>query len=126
MARSLTAKQFLIVGDSNVERNLLHAGRLYSELADSVPARNLDELATALRALQPNKYKVVIFAMLTNIVITAGNSSPKPDLDSRLLSIEACLKPLIKDLRYFCLDFIISILTSAAPLYPFYPRQKAR
>ncbi len=41
MARSLTAKQFLIVGDSNVEHNLLHAGRLYSELADSVPARNL-------------------------------------------------------------------------------------
>jgi hypothetical protein len=94
-----------------VERNLLHAGCLYSELADSVPARNLDELATALRGLQPNKYKVVIFAMLTNIVITAGNSSPKPDLDSRLLSIEACLKPLVRNLRYFCLDFILPIST---------------
>ncbi len=34
MSRQLQAKQFIIIGDSNVEQNLLHSGRLYFEQSD--------------------------------------------------------------------------------------------
>ncbi len=75
MARQLQAKkELLLLGDSNVERNILHTGRLYCQLAESVPARNIAELSNAVNQIQPNKHKVVVLAMLTNIIINAGNS----------------------------------------------------
>ncbi len=95
MAQQFT-KEILIIGDSNIERNILHTGQVYSQLCDSVPARNLEEFATALKQLLPDKYRMVIFAMLTNIVVHAGGAAPTPDLQTRLLCIEACLKPLIR------------------------------
>jgi hypothetical protein len=95
MAQQFT-KDILILGDSNVERNILHIGHLYSQLSDSVPARNLEEFSTALTHLPTDKYRIVIFAMLTNIVVGAGNSSPSTDLPTRLRCIEACLKSLFQ------------------------------
>jgi hypothetical protein len=92
----IPTKDILIIGDSNVERNLLHTGQLYSELCESVPARNLEEFSQALKCLVPDRYKKVIFAMLTNIVVNAGNSSPTQDSQLRLNSIEACLKSLFR------------------------------
>jgi len=99
MSQQGQSKPILIVGDSNVERNLLRSGRLYSQQCDSVLARNLNELAVALTGLQPNTYQMVIFAMLSNIVISAGNSAQSPDLQARLDAIDSCLKSLFKDLR---------------------------
>jgi hypothetical protein len=43
-------KEILIIGDSNVEKNLIHTGRLYSQQCESVPASNLDEFAEAALA----------------------------------------------------------------------------
>jgi hypothetical protein len=99
MARQLQAnKELLIIGDSNIERNILHTGRLYCQLAESVPARNLVELGTAVSLIQPNKHKVVVFAMLTNIVVNAGNTVSTMDSAARLIAVEACLKNLFRDL----------------------------
>jgi hypothetical protein len=84
MSRQLQAnKELLIIGDSNVERNILHTGRLYCQLAESVPAQNLNELGQAVVHIQPNKHKAVVFAMLTNIVISAGNSISTLDSSAR-------------------------------------------
>jgi hypothetical protein len=100
MARQLQAKkELLLLGDSNVERNILHTGRLYCQLAESVPARNITELSNAVNQIQPNKHKVVVLAMLTNIIINAGNAIATLDPSARLIAVEACLKGLITDLR---------------------------
>jgi hypothetical protein len=99
MARQLQAnKELLIIGDSNIERNILHTGRLYCQLAESVPARNLAELSQAVGQIQPSKHKVVVFAMLTNLVINAGNAISTLDLSPRLVAVEAFLKTLFKDI----------------------------
>jgi hypothetical protein len=99
MARQLlAAKELLIFGDSNVERNLSGTGRLYCSQVESVPARNLTEFHQALSQLQPNKYRIVVFAMMTNIVISAGNSVSANDTYSRIKTIEACVKKLIRSI----------------------------
>jgi hypothetical protein len=98
MSRQLITKEILIVGDSNVQRHLVHSGKYYFQQSDCKVARNLEEFATAITSISAEKYKMVIFAMLTNIVVTAGNTSPGP-LASRLISIEACLKSLIETIR---------------------------
>jgi ribosomal protein L30E len=99
MAHQLQAKkELLIIGDSNIERNILHTGRLYCELAESVPARNLQELSMAVGQIQNGKHKVVVFAMLTNLIINAGNTVTAIDLPPRLVAVEACLKSLLKDI----------------------------
>jgi hypothetical protein len=99
MSRQLQAnKELLLIGDSNVERNLLHTGRLYCQLAESVPARNISELGKAVGFIQPNKHKVVVFAMVTNIVISAGNAISTLEPSTRLIAVEACLKSLFRDI----------------------------
>jgi hypothetical protein len=99
MSRQLQArKSLLIIGDSNVERNILHTGRLYCEQAESVPARNQGEYQRALKSIQPNQHKLVVFAMLTNLVVNAGNASSSTALSSWLTSIESFLSVFIKDL----------------------------
>ncbi len=99
MARQLQAnKELIIIGDSNIERNILHTGCLYCQLAESVPARNLIELGTAVSQIQPNKHKVVVFAMLTNIVVNTGNTVSTLDSSARLIAVEACLKTLFWDI----------------------------
>ena len=99
MSRQLQAnKELLIIGDSNVERNLLHTGRLYCQLAVSVPARNLSELGKAVGLIQPSKHKVVVFAMVTNILVNAGNALSTLDPSAHLIAIEACLKSLFRDI----------------------------
>jgi hypothetical protein len=90
------AKDVLIFGDSNVERNILHTGRLYSQTSDSVSARNLNEFSQALAQFQPGKYRIVIFSMFTNIVINAGNSVASNNTMARLSAVEACLKSLVR------------------------------
>ncbi len=99
MARQLQAnKELLILGDSNIERNILHTGRLYCQLAESVPAQNLTELGAAVGHIDPTRHKVVVFAMLTNIVVGAGNAVSTLDPAARLIAIEACLKTLFRDM----------------------------
>jgi hypothetical protein len=68
MARLLHAKDILIIGYSNDRRHLSRSGRSYSVTAECGTARNLSEFAEAAKMLEPDKYKIVIFAMLTNVM----------------------------------------------------------
>ncbi len=97
MSRQLQARiDLLIIGDSNVERNLFHTGRLYCLQSESVPARNVAEFSEALKQIQLHRHKIVVFAMLANIVVNANSSSPSTELHSCLTAIEACLKKLVQ------------------------------
>ncbi len=87
-----------MLGDSNVERNILHTGRLYCQMAESVPARNITELSNAVNQIQPAEHKVVVLAMLTNIIVNSGNAIATLDPSARLIAVEACLKGLFTDL----------------------------
>jgi hypothetical protein len=87
-----------LLGDSNVERNILHTGRLYCQMAESVPARNITELSNAVNQIQPAEHKVVVLAMLTNIIVNSGNAIATLDPSARLIAVEACLKGLFTDL----------------------------
>jgi hypothetical protein len=98
MSRQLVAKEILIVGDSNIQRNLLSAGRLYSDLSENGLARNLVELAEAIKLIHHDKYKLIIFAMMTNIIVDAGNTATSTCLDARLAAIKPYLEALIKDI----------------------------
>jgi hypothetical protein len=51
----------------------------------------------AIRSVKADKYSVVILAMLTNIIITAGTLRTT-DTTVRLKSIEACLKELFRSI----------------------------
>jgi hypothetical protein len=97
MARQLQAKDVLIFGDSNVRRNLTRAGRSYSQSAVFRSARSLTEFSEAVKVIETDTYKIVIFAMLTNIVVDAGSSAK--DHLARIQAITDCLEPLFKDLR---------------------------
>jgi hypothetical protein len=98
MSRQLqVSKELLIIGDSNVERNISQIGNLYRQYATSVPARNLSEFTTALGALKPNTHRTIVFAMFTNIVANAGGTLSQ-DLSTRLSAIDACLKQVINSI----------------------------
>jgi len=105
MARQLIAKEILIIGDSNVQRHLVHSGKYYYQQSDCEVARNLEEFTTGVQSITKDKYKFVIFAMLTNSVINAGNSSQGP-LAIWLNAIKACLKSLIKQIWFDSTSFL--------------------
>ncbi len=99
MARQLHVKDILLIGDSNIRRNIARSGRYYSQSAEIGSARNLTEFAEAVKMIEPEKFKIVIFAMITNIAIDAGN--PCLDAQARLQAISDCLGPLFVEIRLF-------------------------
>jgi hypothetical protein len=98
MARQLQTKQILVLGDLNVRQNLAHAGRLYFQLSEVGLSRNLEEFRVPAKMIDPDHYKIVIFAMTNNIVIATSNTVL--DYDSRLSTINDCLEPFIREIRY--------------------------
>ncbi len=98
MSRQLqAAKELLIIGDSNVERNILHTGLFYSQYAETIATRNLSEFTNVLGRVRPDRHKSVVFAMFTNIVVNAG-STVAQDLPSRLSAVEACLRAVVQNI----------------------------
>jgi hypothetical protein len=99
MARQLhlPRRDTLIIGDSNIRRNLSRAGKLYAQTTDCGLARNLAEFTAVCQQLEPGKYKAVIFAMMTNILVSAGDTGY--DHPTRMTAISECLGPLIRNIR---------------------------
>ncbi len=97
MAHQVMSKDVLIIGDSNIRRYLYRSGGAYSQACHCGLARNLTEFGDTLSLLESDGYKIVIFAMMTNIVIDAGSSGN--DLHSRLELIGECVSPLLENLR---------------------------
>jgi len=85
----LIAKDLLILGDSNVRRYLYRAGGAYSQACDCGQARNLTEFGNTLSMLEAKDYRIVIFAMMTNIVIDTGSAGH--DQASRIELVGECI-----------------------------------
>ncbi len=71
----LIAKDLLIIGNSNIRRYLYRAGGAYSQACDCGIARNLTEFGNSLKMIESKNYRIVIFAMMTNIVIDTGSTN---------------------------------------------------
>jgi len=97
------ARDVLILGDSNVRRYLGRCGGAYTQACDCGLARNMSEFGSSLRMVEANNYRIVIFAMMTNVVIDAGSEGQ--DHHSRIHAVDECLSPLVENLR--------SVLTAA-------------
>jgi hypothetical protein len=97
MSCQTQVRDVLIIGDSNVRRYLFRAGLHYAQSTDFGVARNQPEFDEAIKLMQPDKYRIVVFAVLTNLVVDAGETAP--DQSRRLLAIEECLSNFIQSLR---------------------------
>jgi len=100
MVCQILAKDILIIGDSNVRRYLFRPGKHYAQCSDFGVARNNTELAEALKLIVTDKYRIVIFAMLTNLVVDAGFASGVgPDQTTRLNDISESTSNLLQELK---------------------------
>ena len=97
MSRQVLSKDTLIIGNSNIRRYLYRSGGAYSQTCQCGLARNLTEFGETLSLLDSDNFRVVIFAMMTNIVIDAGSSGH--DQSSRLELIGECTNPLLENIR---------------------------
>lgn len=88
----------LLIGDSNVRRWHLNLGEPYLPVFDFAPAHNSEELAAALEQVSPT-YQMVVFAGLTNIIVSAGSEATGGRMD-RLAAIGAAIKKTLISLRY--------------------------
>jgi hypothetical protein len=98
MSQQVLARDLLILGDSNIRRYLYRAGGAYSQTCDCGMARNMTEFGSTIKMVESTNYRIVVFAMLTNIVIDAGSAGN--DHSTRMDAIEECLSPLLENLRY--------------------------
>jgi hypothetical protein len=97
MAQHVISRDVLILGDSNVRRYLGRCGGAYTQACDCGLARNMSEFGSSLRMVEAASYRIVIFAMMTNILIDAGSEGQ--DHHSRIHAMDECLSPLIENLR---------------------------
>jgi hypothetical protein len=97
MSQQVQSRNLLILGDSNVRRYLYRAGGAYSLACDCGMARNMSEFGSSLKMVESSHYRIIIFAMMTNIVIDAGSAGH--DHTTRMDAIEECISPLIENLR---------------------------
>jgi hypothetical protein len=107
MSRQVIERDVLILGDSNVRRYLGRCGGAYTQACDCGLARNMSEFGNHLKMVDATNYRIVIFAMMTNILIDAGSEGN--DHHSRIHAMDECLSPLIENLRFvfnsFCQSF---------------------
>jgi hypothetical protein len=74
MSRQVLSRDILILGDSNIRRYLYRSGGAYAQTCDFGMARSLTEFGTSLKMVESPNYRIMVFAMLTNIVIDAGST----------------------------------------------------
>ena len=89
------SREVLILGDSNVRRFYNKLGRQVKTL-DFVQARDLDEVTTGLQSVN-SSYRIVVFAFVTNLIISAGEAGQHPS--DRLNAITELFNSLLVLLR---------------------------
>ena len=89
------SREFLIIGDSNVRRFHLKLGTQLKDV-EFVQARTIEEVTGSLQAIN-TAYKFVVFAFITNLIVTASEegSTPQERLNA-IGELFSCLLPLIK------------------------------
>jgi len=88
------AKDFLIIGDSNVQRFYTRLGQLAQGM-DFIRARNTDEMAQAFTTFKAAKstYKIIVLAFITNLIVAAGDDGVSPT--ERLSAIEGLFNEIV-------------------------------
>ena len=90
-----TQREYLIIGDSNVRR-FYHKLGLQSHNLTFVQARSFEEVGAAMSAIGPT-YKFVVFAFITNLIVTAGEECA--DHVDRSNAIEELFTSLLQVVR---------------------------
>ena len=90
-----SARDYLIIGDSNVRRFYNKLGRQVKTL-EFVQARDYEEAVTALQSVNPS-FKLVVFAFITNLIINAGEDGQDPS--DRLSAISEMFNGLLQMLK---------------------------
>jgi len=90
------SKDFLIIGDSNVTRHYSRLGYQVQNVS-VVQARNQSEVVNAFDSLRKT-FKIVVFACLTNLIISSGEEGASPT--ERLNAISDCLNVLVPQIRF--------------------------
>ena len=96
MASQLQAREFLVLGDSNVSRFYTKIGISQAQNMDFVQARNVEEVGNALKAIQRN-YKIVVMAFWSNLISAAGDEASN-DTD-RMSSIDGMFNTVVPLIR---------------------------
>jgi len=71
-----TAREFLLIGDSNVRRFYNKLG-LQAHNVSFVQARSMEEVTSAMGSVNPT-YTFIVFACLTNLIVSAGDEHSSP------------------------------------------------
>ena len=96
MASQLQAKEYLVLGDSNVSRFYTKIGLTMAQNLDFVQARNLEEVSSGLAKIN-RSYKFVVMAFWSNLIISAGEAASS-DID-RMSSIDDMFNQVVPLLR---------------------------
>lgn len=96
MASQIQAREYLVLGDSNVNRFYTKIGLSQTQNLDYVQARNFDEVSTALNNIK-RSYKIVVMAFWSNLIVTAGENSTN-DVD-RMSAIDDLFNNVIPLIR---------------------------
>ena len=96
MASQLQAKEYLVLGDSNVNRFYTRIGLSQAQNLDFVQCRNIEEVSTALTTFK-RSYKVVVMAFLSNLIVDAGETASN-DID-RMSAIDDMFNNIIPPIR---------------------------
>lgn len=96
MATQLQAREYLVLGDSNVSRFYTRIGLTMSQNLDFVQARNIEEVNSGLAKIN-RSYKYVVMAFWSNLVVAAGDSATN-DID-RMSSIDDLFNQVVPLIR---------------------------
>ena len=88
----MSQPEFLILGDSNVKRFYTKLGITQAKNICFVTARNLNEVSTAMTAIN-DCYKFVVLAFVTNLIVDAGDVTAN-DVD-RISAIEEMFNTIV-------------------------------
>ena len=124
MASQLQAREYLILGDSNVSRFYTKIGLTLAQNIDFIPARNVEELTSGLTKIN-RSYKFVIMAFWSNLVSSAGEAASN-DVD-RMSAIDDLFNQVIPLLRLASLILLftkqlvrVTAMCSAFYIYSFF------
>lgn len=96
MASQIQAREYLVLGDSNVRRFYTKIGLSQAQNLEFSQVRNVDELSTALSSIK-RSYKFVVMAFWSNLIVDAGETASN-DVD-RMTAIDDMFNSIIPLLR---------------------------
>ena len=96
MATQLQAREYLVLGDSNVKRFYTKIGLSLAQNLDFVQARNVAEVSSALSSFK-RSYRFVVMAFWSNLIVDAGETASN-DVD-RMTAIDEMFNSIVPLIR---------------------------